>query len=127
MGDPGFDGIAGICLALVTEPFSKEVDVPAKIRGLLQGPKIRSNHSTVIEASKPLIRVAKDLDIVTKVVVGEIVSVGPGIQRIKFVEVPAGLKVTVRGGMLQQLLFLYTTDRQAVRETIERTWLEAKS
>jgi len=101
--------------------------VPRKTKSLLQGRKTNNNHSTIIEASEPLIRAAKKLESVTKVVIGKIIMVGPGIQRIKFVEVPAGLKLTVRGGMLQQLFFLYTADRQAIQTFIEQVWNEAKS
>lgn len=98
-----------------------------KTKGLLGGSKISDSHQTVIEAAKPIIRVAKKHDAVTKVVIAELVHVGPGRQRIKFTDVPAGLKVTIRGGILQQVLYLYTENRQEVRSRIEQAWNEAKS
>ncbi|MBI5654062.1 hypothetical protein HZC53_00180 [Candidatus Uhrbacteria bacterium] len=93
-----------------------------KTTGLLGGSKISDSHQTVIEPAKPIIRAAKKLDAVTKVVIAELVHVGPGRQRIKFADVPAGLKVTVRGGILQQVLYLYTVDRETVRQEIQQVW-----
>lgn len=96
-----------------------------KTSGLLQGPKISDSHQTVIEPAKPIIRAAKKLDEVAKIVIAELVKVGPGKQRIKLTEVPAGLKVTVRGGILQQVLYLYTNDRETVRQEVNRVWLSS--
>lgn len=96
-----------------------------KTNGLLQGPKISNSHQTLIEPAKPLVRAAKRLDEVTKIVIAELVKVGPGKQRIKFADVPAGLKVVIRGGILQQVLYLYTNDRETVRQEVNRVWLSS--
>lgn len=93
-----------------------------KTNGLLQGPKISDSHQTLIEPAKPLVRAAKQLDEVTKIVIAELVKVGPGKQRIKFVTVPAGLKLTVRGGILQQVLYVYTQERLTVQQALEAAW-----
>ncbi len=97
----------------------------AKSKRLFRGPKISCNHQTMIEAAKPIVKKAKSLEYVTKVVIAELVKVGPGKQRIKFADVPAGLKVTVRGGILQQVLYVYTQERLAVQQTLESAWLQS--
>ncbi len=103
------------------------MSVPGKTRNRTQRSRTDEVSQNEIDASKPLVRAAKDLECVTKVVIGEAVEVGPGKQRIKFAPVPKGLRVTVRGSILQQWLFLYTTERQTVQACIERAWNEAKS
>jgi len=97
----------------------------AKSKRLFRGSKISCSHQTLIEAAKPIVREAKGIEVVTKVVIAELVKVGPGKHRIKISDVPAGLKVVIRGGILQQVLYLYTTERRTVQARIERVWSEA--
>ena len=91
-------------------------------KGLLKGSKISRRHSTVIEAAEPLVEAAKALPQVSKVVLGEIVPLKGAPMRLKFVPVPAGLKMVVRGGATQQTFFLYTADPHATEHHLEAVW-----
>jgi hypothetical protein len=77
-------------------------------RGLLAGPKFNGRHTTIIEAAIPIIKQAKKLDSVTKIVVSEIKKAGQGPTLLRFTHVPAGLKLMVRGQQAVQEFYLYT-------------------
>lgn len=91
-------------------------------RGVLKGSKISNNHSSFTAAAAPIIAFAKRLPEVTKVVISEIHMVGGGPRRLKFVPIPAGLRLVVRGPNSQQQLFIYTKEADSVRSAIEAEW-----
>ena len=91
-------------------------------KGLLRGAKFSNRHSTVIPAAIPIIKVAKALASVEKVVLSTIRRVPPGEPRIKFDDVLAGLRVTIRGSAAHQILFVYTSQPQATKEALEQAW-----
>jgi hypothetical protein len=78
----------------------------------LSGGKFTVSHTTVIEAAVPVAMAAAKLPCVTKIVLGTITQIkGPAVaKRLKSQEIPAGLKVTVRGSKTVQELYVYTTD-----------------
>lgn len=91
-------------------------------RGVLKGGKISNTHSSFIAAAAPIIAFAKRLPQVSKVVLSEIRMVGGGPCRLKFVPIPAGLRLVVRGPNSQQQLFVYTGEPEVVRSAIETEW-----
>lgn len=91
-------------------------------KGLLRGAKISNRHSTVVPAAVPIIKAAKALASVAKVVLSTIKRVPPGEPRIKFDDIPAGLRIAVRGPTAHQILFVYTSKPQATKEALEQAW-----
>ena len=81
--------------------------------GLLEGPKISNRHQTATPEARVVIAGAKKDAAVTKIVLSEVMNLSGGMRRIKFLPVPAGFKVTVRGIGSQQTLFIYTRDPRA--------------
>ncbi len=79
-------------------------------RGILKGKKVSNSHSTFTKDAEIIIKAAKEEEAVKKIVLGEIVPVKGGRRRLKFVRIPAGYRVTVRGFSCQQILFIYTHD-----------------
>lgn len=86
----------------------------------LAGKKISGSHSSLIDAAVGVIDVAISLDCVSKVVLGLIKRVkGPATTKsIKIVNIPAGIKVRIRGPKSVQELFIYTSRRQRVTDII---------
>ena len=94
-------------------------------KGLLRGSKLSSRHSTVIEYAIPLIEAAKRHEAVSKIVLAEIARVGGGNPRVKFVPIPAGLRMVVRGPNNQQVIFLYTSQASTVQTFLKNAWQNA--
>ena len=91
-------------------------------KGLLGGGKISGSHSTLIEEAVPIVEAAKHIDTVKKVVLSVIMPVRVGPRRIKFMSVPAGLRVTVRGVHAAQKLFIYTDAGEGVSRILMSVW-----
>lgn len=85
-------------------------------RGLLTGPKMTHNHSTVTSESCRVIAAAKKCPHVTKIVLGPIASLGPAKARLSFAPVQAGLKIAVRGNGSHQVLYVYTDNLSETQE-----------
>lgn len=83
-------------------------------RGVVGGPKMSDAHQTYIPSAEKVIRTAKALPSVRKVVLGAIRPVRYGREAIKCWEVPAGLKVKVRGVGDCQILYVFTREPQKV-------------
>ncbi|MEK7585570.1 MAG: hypothetical protein AAB455_03620 [Patescibacteria group bacterium] len=94
------------------------------LRGLAGGSKVGKHH-TAIPMAVEVIKAAKALACVSKVLFGEIRHIKNGPPRIKFVSVSAGWRVLVRGANSRQELFVYTSDREQVRQAILSIWTGA--
>lgn len=91
-------------------------------RGVLAGSKFNNNHSTMIQAAVPMVLAAKTYDEVTKIVLSKIDPIGVGTRRIKLIPIPAGLKLTVRGGTGLQTFYIYTSDPKLTHDKLEKVW-----
>lgn len=89
-------------------------------RDVLNGSKVTKSHTTVIDAAEPVVRALRRIPCVTKIVIGPIGHCGPSRSgvRIKVDDVPAGVRVLVRGVTAVQVLFVYGADRSAVRAAL---------
>jgi hypothetical protein len=88
-------------------------------KGLLEGKKFSSRHSSVIDDAVLILRKAKALPEVSKIVLGEISRCRPGNPHIRFSPIPAGLKLMVRGKTAVQIFFVYTTDPTTTQRSLE--------
>lgn len=89
-------------------------------KGLLRGAKFNGRHSTVIPEATRVIAAAKRLPEVTKIILGYIVRpAGRTKPQLKFVEIPAGIRISVRGRSAQQTLIVYTSDRRQTLAVLE--------
>ena len=88
-----------------------------KKRRVLKGDKLSRSHSTFIPEAKEVIEALKAHPAVTKIVLG-VIDPGRRPTGVSARDVPAGLKVFVRGNGAVQTLFVYTTDRPAVRRSL---------
>ncbi|MFZ2969606.1 MAG: hypothetical protein WA063_00510 [Minisyncoccia bacterium] len=88
----------------------------------IAGKKVAKRHSTVIEESFFITNIAIKFREVSKIITGEIVVIRHGPRRIKFVQIPAGLKATVRGVGARQYIYVYTDDPDSIRKRLEDLW-----
>lgn len=90
----------------------------------LAGGKYSSSHTTVIDAAIPIAKAAAKLDCVSKIVLGVIKSIGGRAvaNRLKIVDVEAGLLVTVRGTKSVQTIYIYTTDREGTKAALQEAF-----
>lgn len=88
------------------------------------GKKIANKHSSVIDVAIPLVEVASSLKIVSKIVLGVIKQIQgrPVDKSLKITEVPAGLRLRVRGSKTVQEIFIYTRDRPQTTAILTRTF-----
>ena len=91
-------------------------------KGLLRGPKFNGRHSTVIPSAERAVAAARDCAHVTKIALGVITPIRSGQEHLKFMPVSGGLKMQVRGTHAVQVIWLYTTNPEAVIEEITRKW-----
>lgn len=89
---------------------------------LLRGNKFSDSHQTYIPESEEILRVAKGLDAVSKIVLSVIVPVKTGNPRMKIVPIQAGIKCVVRGRTAQQDFFIYTREPAVVTGFLEGVW-----
>lgn len=91
---------------------------PVTKRRVLKSPKLSRSHSTFIPEARAVIESLKAHPAVTKIALG-VIDAGhrrpPGLSAR---DIPAGLKVFVRGSGAVQTLFVYTADRVAVRRSL---------
>ena len=89
----------------------------------LAGKKISKRHTTVIDAAIPLIRVAEKMSLVSKIVLGVIASAKHGPHRVKYTEIPGGIKAKVRGGIYVQEIYFYTDQATFVMKILKDKFL----
>lgn len=82
--------------------------------------KISGAHTSRIEVAESIVESASKLECVTKIVLGIIKQVKspPVYKNIKIAEIPAGIRIKVRGPKSVQELFIYTNDRPVASEVI---------
>ena len=91
--------------------------------GHAAGKKIGKRHTTIIDAAAPVIKQARRMEEVDKVVLGTIkTGVRPGKIRLKCVDLPAGLKVTIRGNTAVQTVYLYTRQKRKVQKALSKIY-----
>lgn len=93
----------------------------------IRGCKKITSHSTAIPAAIPVIRAAEHSPLVTKIVLGVITTktgVNCGDNRIKIDELPAGLKLIIRGRTSLQEIIVFTSpvDRMAVKQLLTQVF-----
>jgi hypothetical protein len=89
---------------------------------LLRGNKFSDSHQTYIPEAEGVLKAAKNLDSVTKIVLSVIVPVKAGTPRLKISPIQAGIKCVVRGKSAQQDFFIYTKEVEFVTKFLEKTW-----
>ena len=88
------------------------------------GQKIAGSHASLIDTAVTVVEAANSLDCVSKIVLGVIQQIksAPVDKSLKITEVPAGLKVRVRGPKTVQQLFIYTHDRAVTTAALDRAF-----
>jgi len=89
---------------------------------LLRGNKFSDSHQTYIPEAEEVLRAAKDLDIVTKIVLSVIVPVKSGSPRLKILPIQAGIKCVIRGKNAQQDFFIYSKESRLAASLLEDVW-----
>ncbi len=86
--------------------------------------KIAGTHTSRIDVAEGVIKSATKLDCVNKIVLGviQLVKSPPVGKSIKISDVPAGIRVKVRGPKSVQELFIYTSDRLATTSAITQAF-----
>jgi len=95
--------------------------------GNIRGYKKITNHGTAIKVAIPIIRAAERSRLVTKICLGIInakTGVNRGDNRMKIVELPAGLKLIIRGRTSLQEIWVYTSimNRERVKELLNQAF-----
>jgi hypothetical protein len=91
-------------------------------KGLFAGKKLAKSHSTVIAEAVRLIEYAKTLPEITKIVPSEINPLKPSSRHLKTSQVPAGLKLAVRGLNARQVIYIYTLSPEQTLTTLNQFW-----
>ncbi len=92
-------------------------------KGMLKGSKFNGRHSTYIDAAKPIINAARDLDCITRITLGPIENSGSGGSHLRIRPAPpAALKVIVSGGGAVQTLFIFTDDVAQAEAALTHAW-----
>lgn len=86
------------------------------------GKKISKSHTTIIDESDIIIKKARKLEDVSKVIVSQIKVIRNGPRRIKISKVEAGLKIMVRGIGSRQNLFVYTKEKDKTESILKDAW-----
>jgi hypothetical protein len=86
---------------------------------LLKGSRFSRSHSTLIDEAAFLVREAKKIPHISKIIISEIVPIRVGVRRLKITPVPAGLKLMVRGVGARQILFIYTKQQELAAKVFE--------
>ncbi len=90
----------------------------------IAGKKVAKRHSTVIDEALFITNIAVRCSEVSKIITGQIVVIRHGPRRIKFMQIPAGLKVTIRGVGARQYIFIYAGHPDLIRRKLEKMWEE---
>ena len=98
----------------------------SRYHGVLSGPKFPARgHSTFLDTAYPVIMAAKALDEVKRIVVGFITPNKRGQPHLKFVELPVGLKVVVKGEGCIQEFYVYSADVDHTKRALQEAWDKA--
>lgn len=90
------------------------------------GRHVSNSHSTLIESAACVVQAANADPCVSNIVLGVIKGGLPGTNpRIKFTAVNGGIRVTVRGNIAEQQLYVYTTNPAQTRLNIEQIFRES--
>lgn len=100
---------------------SKEV-LMSTARRVLSSPKVRCQHQTLCQASRPIIKAATRHPDVIQVVTGDYVHIGARRPRLEISPVPVGLEVLVRGPSAMIRLFVHTKNPVVVETAIKQAW-----
>lgn len=86
--------------------------------------KTSGSHTSRIDAAESVIKLASQLDCVSKIVLGVIkhVKSPPVGKSIKISDIPAGIRVKIRGPKSVQELFIYTNNRQLTTSEITQAF-----
>lgn len=84
--------------------------------------KTNGKHTTYIDEAAPIIKAAGKMDEVRAIGLNTIVSIRSGKRHVRFVVLPAGLKIVVRGVNAIQDLFIYTTNADVVEQRLTALW-----
>lgn len=86
--------------------------------------KISGSHTSRIEVAESIIDSASKLDCVSKIILGVIkhIKSPPVGKSIKISDIPAGIRVKVRGPKSVQELFIYTSDRPLTIQVLTRAF-----
>lgn len=88
------------------------------------GAKFSGSHTTIIDAAEVVVDAAVKQSEVTKVVLGIIEGNVKSKQvRLRFKSVTAGWEIKVYGRISVQTLYVYTSDPEATKSTIERAFI----
>ncbi len=87
----------------------------SKKKQLFRGPKVTTNHQTVIDGAVPVLQAIKNLDSVNKVVIGPIEPNRSASPRLKLRPIPAGLFLKVQSRESLQQFYIYTSDPETVK------------
>ena len=89
-----------------------------------QGKKMGRRHTTLIDAAESVVKAARQLDCVTRVTLGMIRQTKGNTveQKLKITDIPAGLRVTVKGSKTVQELIVYTDDRTTAAKAMTRAF-----
>ena len=88
-------------------------------KGLFAGGKFNHRHFTVIEAAETFLLKAKQLDSVSKIVLGVISPCSPGKRRIKFIPENTAIRAQIRGVGAVQTFYLYGPDLDKLLKDIK--------
>ncbi len=83
------------------------------------GKKIASSHGTLTPAAASIVDAARKMPEVRKIVIGVIKQARAGSPFAKVIEIPAGLKVEVKGNSAVQEIFLYTDQQEFVKNHLD--------
>ena len=83
-------------------------------------------HSTVIDAAEAVVKVAQKDSRVTKVSLGIIRKAPNAPRRIKFLEINGGWKITVRGRIYIQELWVYTPTAKVVKKVLQSAFAKGR-
>lgn len=84
------------------------------------GPKFGKSHSTVIDHAVDMVKAAKKMPWVRKIVLGEIKQCGSGLIRYDFKDIQAGIEVMVRGPRTVQKIALITSNREETKVELKK-------
>jgi hypothetical protein len=88
-----------------------------------QGGKFTGSHTTVTDASALVVDAAVKLPQVSKIGLGLIKNKKNRVRRLAFREIPAGWEVTVCGNVSIHTVYIYTNDRESVKEALGKVRL----
>jgi hypothetical protein len=92
-----------------------------KAKGLFAGKKIGKHH-TLIPVAETVVRTAKALPEVSKILPGIIKNVKTGAKSIKFISIPAGWLIKVRGPVSVQIIYVYSSNPESTKKAILDQW-----